>query len=99
MTDDIHRAVGNHDAEVRAVESAPYPASPHYNDAVAGTQFVGFIAQEAEFFPGMVSQREGYIDGKLVNDLRDVDTTSLIYALVNSVKTLSARIEALEAAR
>jgi hypothetical protein len=99
-TDDISREVGDHSPQVKAVEAAPYPASPHYNDAVAGTEFVGFVAQEVEqVFPDMVGQREGYIDGEKVADLRDVDTTRLIFALVNAVKTLTARVSELEAAR
>ena len=74
--------------------------SPHAVPAAAGTAFVGLIAQEAEtVFPGMVAQRSGYIDGVLVDDLRDLNVSELIFALVNAVKTLSARVEALEAAR
>jgi hypothetical protein len=33
-----------------------------------------------------------------VSDLHDLDTNPLIYALVNAVKQLAARIEALEGA-
>jgi hypothetical protein len=78
--------------------AAPYPASAHYNPAKDQTPFVGFIAQELEqIFPGMVRQREGFIDGEKVTDLRDVDVSSLIYALVNAVKTLKAEIDTLRA--
>ena len=36
--------------------AAPYPASMHYNPAVSGQQFVGFVAQELEtVFPSMVN--------------------------------------------
>ena len=67
------------------------------NSPPISTEFVGFVAQELEtVFPDMVSQREGYIDGEAVTDLRDVDVSSLIYALVNSVKQLKAEIEALK---
>ena len=45
----------------------------------------------------MVSQHEGFLDGQPVNDLRQLNTDELIYALVNSVKELSAKVEALEA--
>jgi hypothetical protein len=77
---------------------APYPASGHYGVAKEQTPFVGFVAQELEqVFPGMVSESAGFIDGQAVTDLKNVDTSALIYALVNSVKTLVARIEALEA--
>ena len=78
---------------------APYPASPHFAVAKAKRQFVGMVAQEVEpVFPGMVIMREGYIDGEKVDDFRDLDTGPLIFALVNAVKTLAARVAALEAA-
>lgn len=76
---------------------APYPASAHHLVAKTKAQLVGLVAQEVEtVFPDMVSKREGYIDGKKVNDLRSIDTNNLIYALVNAVKELSARIQVLE---
>jgi hypothetical protein len=79
---------------------APYPASPHHKVATDQKQFVGLVAQDVEaIFPGMVTQKEGYIDGQKVTDLRDLDTNELLYALVNSVKELSARLAALEGAR
>ena len=72
-------------------------ASPHRHAAQSGQEFVGFVAQELEqIMPGMVSQHAGVIDGKAVTDLRSVDTTELIYALINSVKQLKAEIEALK---
>jgi hypothetical protein len=80
------------------VSSAPYPASMHYGPARDGTQFVGFVAQELEaVFPDMVHQTAGYIDGQPVADLRQVDVSNLIFALVNAVKTLKAEIDALRA--
>jgi hypothetical protein len=88
------------DGKIDAVPEAPYPASPHYVAATQATRFVGLIAQEVEtVFPGMVTKKAGFIDGVEVDDLRDLDTTPLIYALVNAVKTLTARLEALEAQR
>ena len=81
-----------------APKSAPYPNSPHYGVAQEGTEFVGLIAQAVEtVFPNMVAQREGFIDGQPVTDLRAINTGELIFALVNAVKTLAARVEALEA--
>jgi len=78
--------------------TVPYPNSPHFQVATDGTQFVGLVAQEVEaIFPGMVSKRTGYIDGEQVDDLRDLNTTNMIFALVNAVKELAARVEALEA--
>jgi hypothetical protein len=81
----------------RAGKAAPFPASPHRQVAKDGKLFVGLVAQEVEAaFPGMVTKRAGFVDGEPVADLRDVDSSELIYALVNAVKTLTARIEALE---
>jgi len=69
--------------------------SPH--GAVVDQEFIGLVAQEVEpVMPEMVSQHDGYIDGEPVTDMRELDTTPLIFALVNAVKTLAARIEALE---
>jgi len=80
--------------------AAPYSASAHYRQAEAQTPFVGLIAQEVEtIFPDMVTLTDGYIDGAPVDDLRSLNTSELIFALVNAVKTLAARVEALEAAR
>jgi hypothetical protein len=78
----------------------PYANSDHYAVANAGTEFIGLIAQEVEpVMPEMVTLQAGTIDGEPVDDLRALGTGALIYALVNAVKELSARVEALEAAR
>jgi hypothetical protein len=70
--------------------------SPHAN--VIGQQFIGMIAQAVEpVMPEMVTKRSGFIDGVAVDDLRSLDTTPLVYALVNAVKELTARLEAVEA--
>ena len=45
----------------------------------------------------MVEKHSGYIDGQLLDDVRSLNTGDLLYALVNSVKTLAERVEALEA--
>jgi hypothetical protein len=80
------------------VVEAPYPASMHYHVALEQKSFVGLVAQELEqIFPSMVSESEGYIDGVRVTDLRNVNASELIYALVNAVKTLTARVQELEA--
>jgi hypothetical protein len=81
-------------------DALPGGQSIHEQVAADGTVFVGFVAQEAEqVFPGMVREVAGMIDGVEVDDLRTLDVSPLVYALVNAVKTLVARIEALEAAR
>ena len=74
--------------------------SPHAGVADDATEFVGLVAQEVEpIFTGMVTRRAGFIDGEPVDDLRSLNTTELIFALVNAVKTLTARVAELEAAR
>ena len=86
---DVHR-----DAPIEV----PYPNSSHYMEARDGKEFVGLIAQEVEaILPGMVSLHPGFIDGE-ATDIRLIDSTELIFALVNAVKTLAARVAALEAA-
>ena len=77
--------------------AVPYPNSPHQVSAKAGTKYAGLIAQEVEaILPEMVTKGNGYIDGAAVADLRTLDTTPLIFALINSIKELKARIEVLE---
>ena len=67
---------------------------------VKGKTFIGLVADEAmRAMPEMVSLSEGEIDGRKVNDLKTLDPTALIYALINSVKELKAEIEALKASR
>jgi len=72
--------------------------SPHQRLAEEQREFIGLIAQQAEVpMPEMVTTESGYIDGEPVDDLRVLDTTALVFALVNAVKELSARVSALEA--
>ena len=74
--------------------------SMHAHAANSGRRLVGLVAQEAEIpMPEMVSKRDGFIDGAAVTDLRTLDTGPLIFALVNAVKELAARVAELEAAR
>jgi hypothetical protein len=83
----------------KSAPAVPYKNSPHYAATVAGTRYIGLIAQEVEpIMPEMVDKTAGYIDGVPVDDIRNLDTTALIFALVNSVKTLAARVAALESA-
>jgi hypothetical protein len=84
------------DTETKDAPTVPYPNSPHRQAAVDGKRFHGLIAQDVEsVFPEMVTQRAGYIDGVAVNDIRDLDTGPLIFALVNSVKELKTHIDTL----
>jgi hypothetical protein len=61
--------------------------------------YIGLVAQETEeAMPEMVTKARGYLlDGTMVDDLREMDTSPLVFALVNAVKELTSRIEALEA--
>jgi len=84
--------------EDKSTPVVPYKNSAHYSVAKSGREYVGLVAQAVEpVMPEMVAAREGYIDGELVPDLLNIDTTPLIYALINAVKTLAARVEELEA--
>ena len=58
-----------------------------------GRTFVGFIAQDVEktSFSGMVQSHEH--EGE---EYKTVNTSELIFALVNTVKELEARIKVLE---
>jgi hypothetical protein len=93
---------GNHvdapDKVERPVRGKPDPQSMHYTVAKEGREFVGLVAQQAEqSMPEMVKQTSGVVDGHKVNDLRTMDTTALTFALVNCIKELAERVEALEA--
>jgi hypothetical protein len=71
--------------------------SMHAKAAVAGTEFIGLVAQEAEqFMPEMVASKPGWIDGVAVDDVRELDTSALIFALVNAVRELAGRVATLE---
>lgn len=89
---------GNDTNDPTTASKFPYEDSPHYSVAIAGTEYIGLIAQEVEtVMPEMVTLGTGYIDGKnKVADLRTLDTGALIYALINSIKELHARVQALE---
>ena len=48
---------------------------------------IGLVAQEVEeVMPEMVTKGDGEIDGEKVTDLRTLDTTALVFALVNAVQ-------------
>ena len=92
----IYTYRGNDTPEETSGEG-PYEASPHYQDAKSQKQFVGLVAQQAaRIFPDMVSEREGYIDGRKVADLKSIDPSELIYALVNAVKELKTQLDDLK---
>ena len=77
--------------------SAPYPASPSFHVATAGKTYAGLAPENLEdVFPDMVTRIAGFVDGQPANDLKTADQSELIYALVNAVKELAAKVEALE---
>jgi len=61
-------------------------------------EYVGLIAQEVEdHWPQRVSQRDGYVAGKLVPDMRALDASEILYAVINGMQELHRRLRALEA--
>jgi len=76
---------------------APYSDSQHYKAARDGKEFVGLIAQDVEATsPDMVTRQSGYIDGAAVDDFRILDTTALVFKLINAVKELKSEIDMLK---
>jgi hypothetical protein len=92
-------AVKSIDDIEREPATVPYFNSAHYDAATKGQEFIGLVAQEAEgAMPEIITKAHGYIDGVEVQDLRNIDTGPLVFALINAVKELSAKVAALEAA-
>jgi hypothetical protein len=59
-------------------------------------QYIGLVAQDCEgYMPELVTQTSAYIDGVRVDDVRQLDATGIIYALVNAVAELNTKIAAL----
>jgi hypothetical protein len=57
----------------------------------------GFIADEVlEIAPQYIDIADGEIDGQQVNDLKSMSPTQLIPMMINAIKELNAKIEALE---
>lgn len=75
----------------------PYVTSNHYYAAVNAIDYIGLIAQDAEGpMPELISETAGYIDGVAVTDIRQLDPSPLVFALINAVKELAARLRVLE---
>ena len=56
------------------------------------------MAQDTEAaFPECVTQMEGFIDGEKVTDLRVLDQSPLLFALINAVKELKTMNDQLTA--
>jgi Chaperone of endosialidase len=85
------------DTDKAPQSEAPYLDSQHYKAARDGKEFVGLIAQDVEAVsPDMVTLQEGYIDGAPVDDFRILDTTALVFKLINAVKALKSEIDTLK---
>jgi hypothetical protein len=89
---------GEEEDLTKGAPKVPYVNSSNYVSAVDQTEYIGLVAQDAELLmPEVVIKKKGHIDGLPVDDLRSLDTTPLLFALVNAIKELKARIEVLEA--
>jgi hypothetical protein len=63
------------------------------------TTYTGLIAQECEVpMPEMVTAAPGTVGTLSFDDMRTLDTSALIYALVNAVRTLHTRLGIMERA-
>jgi hypothetical protein len=75
--------------------TTPNERSPHYHAAKQGTTFIGLVAQDVEGpLPELVTQIAGAIDGEAVDDIRMLDTAPLMFAVVNALKEIDARMRA-----
>ena len=64
------------------------------------TEYVGLVAQQAEIaMPELIRLEKGFIDGVKVDDVRQVNYTPLMFAMINAIKELRARVIELEATR
>jgi len=58
---------------------------------------VGLIAQEVEsIIPSLVTDSVAEIDGVEVDDLKELDTSELKFAMINAIKELNERLTAIE---
>lgn len=86
-------------AELLQLRPVTYRYRPNCGITATATSYVGLIAQEvAAVLPDMVHTTNGIIDGQPVTDLMALDVNELQYVLLNAIKELSARIDALESA-
>jgi hypothetical protein len=86
-------------AELLQLRPVTYRYRPNCGITATATSYVGLIAQEvAPVLPDMVHTTNGIIDGQPVTDLMALDVNELQYVLLNAIRELSARVEALEAA-
>jgi hypothetical protein len=89
---------GNSVAGRGAVALDPKARADHAD--FTNKEFIGVVAQDIEGpLPETVTKVYGLIDGQSVDDLRLLDPSAITWALINAVKELAARVEALEAAQ
>ena len=85
--------------ELLTLSPITYQYNGQYGTKDNGKTYVGFIAQDLQTssFPDMVGSQD-YTDPETeeVTPILTVDTSELVYALLNTVKQLDARIKALE---
>ncbi len=91
-------------AAVLQLNPVTFKHNGKYGTARDGKTYVGLIANDVvAVMPEMVSVADNILDedGKIDNpeEILSLEATALIYALVNSVKELSAKVQALEAAK
>lgn len=90
-------------AEIEALQPMVYTFKgndEHHALVPPDQRFIGLIGQDVEpVMPEMVSRRTSKIDGRKVNDERVLDQGPLIFALINAVKELSAKVRELENVR
>lgn len=87
-------------SDLKTLRTVAYQFNGMYGTKDDGKTNVGLIAQEVQqsAFPDMVKGWK-HIDNQtgVVTDLLSIDTTPLVFALINAVKELDARVKALEA--
>jgi Chaperone of endosialidase len=86
--------------ETKAVTTYTEMKSLHHYAAESGKEFIGLVADDVEpIMPELISTMEPtVVDGVRVTDLRGLDCTAIVFALINAVKELKAEIDALKAA-
>ena len=99
----IKRDVWSYDAglaEVTALRPITYCFNGRGGTVEDGRRHIGLIADEVEgVMPEMVGTMSKMLDpgDRAPTEIKTLDTTSLIFALVNCVKELAARVASLEA--
>jgi len=87
-------------AELKQIRTVTYQFNGQYGTVNDGKINVGLIAQEVQNTPfAQMVDTWQYSDKETgaVTDLLSVNTTPLVFALINAVKELSAEVESLKA--